>query len=155
MINEGGDTPRFTMPDGLGEAQYWIAGAVLDADSDGAPEILLVEWEPALGTRVVEGPDHAGDWVRIGVGPTGGAGVGAVVEAYEAGEGGSEDALIAAVPITASVGFGSGSEPAALIGVGDRESVDLTVVMPNGGDRLEIDGVAAGERVVVDAAACP
>ena len=155
MINEGGDLPRFTMPDGLGAAQYWIAGAVLDADSDGGPEILLVEWEPALGTRVVEGPEQRGDWVRVGVGPTGGAGVGAVVEAYEAGAAGSEDALIAAVPITASVGFGSGSEPAALIGIGDREAVDVRVIMPNGGERIEIPGVEAGERVVVDAPACP
>jgi hypothetical protein len=155
LINEGGDTPRFTMPDGLGAAQYWIAGSVIDADADGAPEILLVEWEPSLGTRLVEGPERDGDWVRVGVGPTGAAGVGAVVEAYEAGANGSEDGLIAAVPITASVGFGSGSEPAAMIGIGDRDAVDLTVVMANGGERVEIAGVGAGERVVLDAAACP
>jgi hypothetical protein len=155
MINEGGDTPHFAMPDGLGAAQYWIAGAVFDADSDGAPEILLVEWEPSLGTRIVEGPEQHGDWIQVGVGPTGGAGVGAVVEVYEPGGVGSDDALIAAVPITASVGFGSGSEPAALVGIGDRDAVDVTVVMPNEGERLEVPGVAAGERVVLGASACP
>ena len=155
MVNEGGDTPHFVMPDGLGAAQYWIAGAVLDADSDGAPEILLVEWEPSLSTLVVEGPAKDGDWVRVGVGPTGGAGIGAVVEVYEPGSAGSDDALIAAVPITASVGFGSGSEPTALIGIGDRDAVDVIVVMPNDGEPVEIPGVAAGERVVLEATACP
>ena len=62
---------------------------------------------------------------------------------------------VPAVPITASVGFGSGSEPTALIGIGDREAVDVTVVMPNDGERVEIAGVGAGERIVLDATACP
>lgn len=154
LLNEGGDPPRFSTPDGLGSPQYWISGAVFDADSDGVPEIFLVEWEPALGSKLFEGPSVEGDWVTVAVGPAGSRGVGAVVEVYEAGADRSADALIAAVPITASVGFGAGAEPVARIGVGDRDTVDVTVVMPNEGERIEVSDVAAGRRLVIDGP-CP
>ena len=51
---EGG-VPRFTSPEGLGAAQYWIDAVVLDADQDRVPDLFLVEWEPQLGSRLLAG----------------------------------------------------------------------------------------------------
>ncbi len=42
--------PRFAAPDGLGDAQYWIDAAVVDADRDGDDDLFLVEWEPSIGS---------------------------------------------------------------------------------------------------------
>jgi hypothetical protein len=49
--------PHFRRPSGLGSAQYWIDAAVLDADRDRRPDLLLVEWEPRLGSRLLWGRD--------------------------------------------------------------------------------------------------
>jgi hypothetical protein len=154
LLGEGGEPPRFTTPDGLGDPQYWIAGAVFDADGDGAPEIFVVEWEPALASKLFEAPEPAGDWVTVAVGPAGARGVGATVEVYEAGGLGSDDARLATVPIVASVGFGSGAEPVARVGVGDRDAVDVRVRMPNDGGTIDVSDVPAGRRVFIDAS-CP
>ncbi len=42
--------PRFSAPAGLGDAQYWIDAAVVDADRDGRDDLFLVEWEPSIGS---------------------------------------------------------------------------------------------------------
>lgn len=48
--------PRFAAPAGLGDTQYWIDAAMIDADNDGTDELFLLEWEPALPSLVLE-PD--------------------------------------------------------------------------------------------------
>jgi len=44
--------PSFATPAGLGDDQYWIDAAVIDADRDGRDDVFLVEWEPALPSRL-------------------------------------------------------------------------------------------------------
>ena len=44
--------PNFAAPAGLGDDQYWIDAAVIDADRDGRDDVFLVEWEPALPSRL-------------------------------------------------------------------------------------------------------
>jgi len=49
--------PSFAAPEGLGDDQYWIDAAVLDADGDGTDELFLVEWEPALPSLLFTADD--------------------------------------------------------------------------------------------------
>jgi hypothetical protein len=38
----------FTTPEGMGDAQYWVAAPTVDYDRDGRLDIFLLEWEPSL-----------------------------------------------------------------------------------------------------------
>ena len=40
--------PVFEAPTGLGDDQYWIDAALIDADGDGRQDLFLVEWRPEL-----------------------------------------------------------------------------------------------------------
>lgn len=146
LMNRGGATPTFTVPDGLGSAQYWVAGAVFDLDAEPGPEIFVVEWEPSLGSRVFDGPQARGSWISVQVGGSGSGGVGAIVEIHAPGE---RDAPVAVAPIVASTGYGSGSAPVARAGIGSLDAVDVVVQLPWGRGTLEASGVAAGSRVVM------
>ena len=146
LLNRGGDQPTFETPDGIGAKQYWVAGAIVDVDGDPDPEIFLVEWEPAIGSRLFDAVERSGDFVSVKVGPTGAAGVGSVVDVFVAG---SSD-LVQTVPIVASTGYGSGSAPVARIGVGQTAAVDIVVERPWGQPEIRITGVAAGSNITVD-----
>ncbi|MEL7155085.1 MAG: hypothetical protein AAFN30_00645, partial [Actinomycetota bacterium] len=41
----------FEVPGGI-DAHYWIDGVVLDANGDGRDDVFMVEWEPAIGSRL-------------------------------------------------------------------------------------------------------
>lgn len=59
-LGDGG-TPTFTSQDPEADAHYWIDGVTLDANGDGRTDVFLVEWEPALGSRLfLNLPDSAG-----------------------------------------------------------------------------------------------
>jgi len=146
LFNEGGSTPTFSTPSGLGSSQYWVAGATINLDGDAAPEIFMVEWEPAVGSRIFDNASVEGSFISVQVGASGSGGVGAIVDVFEAGT----DLRIATVPIVASTGYGSGAEPVARAGIGSATAVDLVVRLPWSGGELAVSGVSAGSRIVVD-----
>jgi hypothetical protein len=125
-----GGVPLFDVPAGLGDAQYWISGPVADVDRDGQMDLLLVEWEPALPSLLLQNASDGGHWISVSVGVELGGGTGTVVAAYEAGGLGDEDQLIASSEIVASAGYTSGNELIAHLGLGDVTEVDLEMSPP-------------------------
>lgn len=148
---------RFAAVAPAGSPHYWVAGATFDADRNGELEHLVVEWEPSLPTLLVPSLPDRGASLEVSVAGSVG-GIGSVVEVYAAGGLGVPSRLIAAMPIAASVGYGSGSLTRAHLGVGSVSAVDVRVVTANDASiidrrgvsvpgRLELSSVAAGSPV--------
>ena len=142
-----GEDPAFEAPEGLGDDQYWVAGGTFDARHDGRVDVLLVEWEPTLPSLLLRSTGTSGHWIEVGGGAPA---LGAQVDVFEAGGLGEADRLLGSAPITASVGYSSGSEATARFGVDDVTSVDVLVRLP-GGDDVELRDQAVDRRIVIDA----
>ncbi len=121
--------PRFSTPEGLGEEQYWVTGGAIDLTRDGRLEILQVEWFPELPSRLWVNTGDVGNAIQVQVPPHA---FGAAVEAYETGELGEPDALIASREVIGSIGYAAGGPPIVHLGLGDRASIDLRVTLPDG-----------------------
>jgi enediyne biosynthesis protein E4 len=139
---EGG-IPRFEAPEGTGDAQYWVAGATLDADRDGRLDVFLVEFEPTLPSVLFRNDTDTAHWLAVGVGPAGAGGIGATVDVYRGGRLGDRAQLLGTSEIAASTGYGSGSAPLARFGLGSESLVDVVVRFPDGRRPLELRAVAA------------
>ena len=149
---DAGATPRFEAPEGLGDDQYWVAGGTFDADHDGRVDVLLVEWEPTLPSLLLRNASSSGHWIAVA--GDGAGEVGARVEVFEAGGLGDRDRLLGSRPITASVGYSSGSESVARFGVGDVTNVDLRIRLPSdadqaGGEVLELRDQPVDRMIVI------
>ena len=151
FYQRAGTTPTFTAPQGLGATQYWVAGAIFDADRNGTRDVFVAEWEPAISSKLLSGPGRNGNWLDVEIGQTGAAGVGAVVEVFQPGRLGNTSRRIATMPIVASTGYGSGAVPIAQIGVGAWGSVDLRITMPNNGKVITRSRIAANRTLTISA----
>jgi hypothetical protein len=124
--------PRFEPPEGLGDPQYWVTGPTADVDHDGRLDLFLLEFEPSLPSYLLRNETASGNWLSVSVDPVLGAGVGARVFAYEAGGGEDPERLLGSADITVSRGYTAGIEAIAHLGLGDVESVDVVVDLPDG-----------------------
>ena len=140
-------TPQFAPPQGLGDDQYWVTGPTADVDGDGRLDVVLVEWFPALPTRLLLNRRPAGHWIEVAVTSALGGGPGTVVEVYEAGRAGDPAALVARTEISVSQGAFAGVEPVAHLGVGERTEVDVVVRPPNGGAPITYSALATDQRI--------
>ena len=140
-------TPKFAPPRGLGDDQYWVTGPTADVDGDGRLDVFLVEWDPALPSRLLLNRRSAGHAVQVAVTPELGGGPGTAVEVYEAGRADDADSLLARTEITVSQGAFAGVEPVAHLGVGDRTEVDVVVRPPNGGAPITYVALATDQRI--------
>lgn len=140
-----GDVPTFSVPDGLGSAQYWVAGPTADVDRDGRLDILLVEWEPALPSLLLRNESASGNWLEVSVGPDRSFGIGWLVEVFESGGLDEPEALLGAREITVTQGYSAGVAPTAHFGLGDVTAVDVRLTAP-GGETHEITGLEANQH---------
>ncbi len=122
--------PRFAAPPGIGDAQYWVGGPTADVDRDGRVDMLLVEFEPELPSRLLRNTSDGGHWLSVAVGAELGGGVGTRVAAYEPGGAGDPARLVASAEIVASQGYTSAGELVAHLGLGPQREVDLVVTPP-------------------------
>lgn len=134
--------PRFAAPEGLGGPRYWVAGPTADVDRDGRLDVFLVEFDPALPSRLLRNETASGSWLTIALGPELGGGIGATVSVYRSGGLGDPEALIGVRDIVASQGYSAGSPAEAHVGLGDETSVDVRVELP-GGEVVDLEGVEA------------
>lgn len=136
--------PKFEPPEGLGAAQYWVAAPAADIDGDGRLDLLLVEFDPGLPSRLVRNDSASGNWFEVSVGGEAGGGIGAQVLVYAAAA--SPPELLGSAGITASRGYSAGVLANAHIGLGDVEMVDVVVRLP-GGTELSLRSVPANRSV--------
>jgi hypothetical protein len=138
--------PRFEPPAGLGDPQYWVTGPTADVDHDGRLDLFLLEFEPSLPSYLLRNETESGNWLSVSVDPALGAGVGARVFAYEAGAGNDPEHLLGSADITVSRGYTAGIEAIAHLGLGDVQSVDIVVDLPDG-STLTAEAVAANRHI--------
>jgi enediyne biosynthesis protein E4 len=149
-----GGIPRFEPPAGIGEPQYWVAGATLDADRDGRLDVFIAEFEPEFGSRLLRNDSDSAHWLAVAVGPTGTGGIGATVDVYRGGRLGERAHLLGTSEISASTGYGSGSAPLARFGLGRESLVDVVVRFADDRPPLDLRAVAADQLVEVPLARC-
>jgi hypothetical protein len=149
---EGG--VRFRPPLGLGDEQYWISGPTADVDRDGRVDVFLVEWDPARPSRLLLNRADAGTFIDVSVDASLGGGPGTVVAAFEPGQAGEPDALVAQVEISPSQGYGGGVEAVAHLGLDERTAVDVVVTPPRGHDPITLTDVPTGRAIRLPAG-CP
>lgn len=150
FVNDGLDdgVPRFSVPAGLGDAQYWVTGPTADVDRNGTLDLLAVEWDPALPSILFINETAGGHWLEVSVNdPI--DGIGSRVEVFEPGRGGDPAALLGSREITATVGYTAGIELHAHFGLGDRTTVDVTVTGPGGAEVRTLAKVAADGHIRV------
>ncbi len=135
--------PRFDPPDGLGDAQYWVAAPAADFDLDGRLDLLLVEFEPSLPSYLMRNESASGNWLEVSVGEEVGGGIGAHVFVYSSS---APNRLLGSAGITASRGYSAGVPAIAHIGLGEIDTVDVVVRLP-GGSELAISGVSANRHI--------
>lgn len=128
--------PRFSPPEGLGDAQYWVTGGAADLTRDGRLDVVVVEWYPEKPTLLLVNESPAAGWLQVQVPPDG---FGARVEVFESGGLDDSDALIGAREVTASVGYAAGGPPVAHLGLGDVATVDVRVEVPGHGSVVLLD----------------
>jgi hypothetical protein len=141
------NAPKFTAPPGLGDPQYWVTGAVFDADRDGRLDVFVAEWCATKPSLLLRNTTTAGHWLDIDVGSLPVGGIGAFVQVFRAGAAGQAGALLGDGWVTASTGYGAGAAPIVHVGLGDATTADV-VVRNADGTSVEMLGVAA-DRVVV------
>ncbi len=88
MNRSDGGAIAFDPPDGMGDDQYWVTAPTADVDGDGRLDVLLVEWYPALPSRLLLNRTPAGHAIEVGVDASLGGGPGTVVAAFEPGRAG-------------------------------------------------------------------
>ncbi len=144
-IEEG--LPRFAPPEGLGDAQYWVAAPAADVDLDGRLDLLLVEFEPSLPSYLLRNETASGNWLEVSIGAEAGGGIGAQVFVHaSAGSSSAPNTLIGAAGITASRGYSAGVQAIAHIGLGEVDIVDVVVRLPSGRE-LSMDNVVANRHI--------
>ncbi|MEQ8717513.1 MAG: CRTAC1 family protein [Acidimicrobiales bacterium] len=146
--------PTFSAPTGLGSDQYWVSAPVADVDRDGRLDLLLVEWEPALGSVLAMNRSRTGHWIEVSVDASLGGGPGTLVSVYEPGHAGHPEALVAQREISASAGYSAGHEATVHVGVGGRVEVDVIVAAP-GEPAVTLSGVAVDRHIRLPAGCSP
>jgi hypothetical protein len=142
--SEGG-IPRFEVPQGIGQAQYWVTGPTADFDQDGRVDIFLVEWDPALPSRLLRNVSHGGNWLSVEIGPDLGGGVGGTVAVYEGGWLGEPDFLLGVQQISLTSGYSAGHQAIAHFGLGEVQTADVEVQVP--GRLFELTSVPANRHL--------
>ena len=131
-VKSGTHAPRFTAPERPGDPQYWVTGAVFDADQDGRLDIFVAEWCTQKPSLLLRNTTSAGHWLDIDLGATPLGGIGASVQIFRAGAAGQPDALLGSGWATASTGYGAGATPIVHVGLADVTKVDVVIRQADG-----------------------
>jgi hypothetical protein len=138
LRNTGGRVPRFEATSAPGPAQYWVTGAVLDADHDGRPDIVMVEWEPTLPTLLLRSDGGVGHWLGLSAPP------GTSVRVVKAGTLGRDGATLARATTGVSTGYSAGPDLGVWLGLGPVDEVDVSIEAPSA-PATELRGVRADQ----------
>jgi len=135
------------------KVMYFAPGPSGDYDNDGRLDLFLPSWWPKLPSMLLKNETPAGHYLDVTVvGPEGvnRMGIGAMVRAYETGQAGKPQALLASEEIATGYGFCSGQPAVAHLGLGKSTTCDLVVTLPHGKGRIVRPHVAADQRLTID-----
>jgi hypothetical protein len=138
---ERGGVPQFEPSAQPGPAQYWVTGAVFDADHDGRLDVVAVEWEPSRPTLLLRNVGDTGNWLGVS------APIGSRVEVYETGGLDDPERLLATGAVGTSTGYSAGGIDQVWAGLGADMSVDLLIEHPVRGE-VKARDVPAGRHLV-------
>src|SRR5262249_26461452 len=114
-----------------------------DFDRDGRVDLMLPSWFEDVPNRLFRNATPGGHWLTVKVSSRrkeqNTQGIGAIVRAYAAGHLGDFKHLLGRRDIVVGVGYASGEESLAHLGLGSAEAVDLRIDW--GGDRRDFPGV--------------
>jgi hypothetical protein len=129
-----GGVPQFAASSPPGPDQYWVTGAVVDLDRDGRLDVMGVEWEPSLPTRIWRNEGDVGRWLALS------APAGASVQVT------GDDRPVASSHVGTSTGYAAGPDSFVWVGLGELSEVDLRVTEPDGRSTT-LEGVAADRHL--------
>ncbi|MCA9203187.1 MAG: CRTAC1 family protein, partial [Planctomycetales bacterium] len=144
--------PRFQPPREIGDSMvYYPAGPSADYDRDGRLDLFLINWFAGNHCRLMRNESPERNWLDVQiVGQTfNRMGIGSQVRVTRSGASDSPDALLGFTEINIGYGYASGQEAIAHFGLGDHNTVDLSVRLPNG-TTIERHNVAANQRLVIE-----
>lgn len=139
--------PSFGTPEGLGSPQYWVAAPTADYDRDGRLDMFLLEWEPALPSRLLENGSNGGHWLQVSVDATAGHGLGWRVEVYSGTNTTSPTDLLGVREITVTQGYSAGVSPVAHFGLGDTEAVTVRLIPPGDSQPVTLTDIGVDRHI--------
>ena len=131
---------------------YTAPGPSCDFDRDGRLDLFLANWWAESPSMLLKNETDSGNWLDVKVeGHTGinRMGIGSRVEIYAPGKAGDEKSRLGVREIAAGFGYASGQEAVAHFGLGDREEVDVVVLLPNGKGTIIQHLVKANQRITI------
>lgn len=149
---ERGSPIRFATPPFDQMYTYQAPGPVADFDRDGRVDIMLPSWFEEVPNYLFRNTTQGGHWLTVQI--TSAAqkrnrhGIGAIVRAYEPGHVGEPQHLLARGEIVVGVGYASGEEALAHLGLGTHERVDLRIDWQ--GKQLDKLGVKVDQFLTIE-----
>lgn len=127
---------------------YTAPGPSCDFDRDGRIDLFLANWWAESPSMLLKNETPSGNWLDVKVEGGDGVnrhGIGSIVRVLPAGKGD--------LPITREIakgfGYASSQEAVAHFGLGDRNQVDLVVVLPHGKGIIRKKNVKANQRITI------
>lgn len=151
-LTERGGPIRFSPPPFATMVTYQAPGPVADYDRDGRVDIMLPSWFEEVPNYLFRNTTRGGHWLTVQIESSDAKlnrhGIGTIVRAYTAGHIGEPQHLLARGEIVVGVGYASGEEALAHLGLGTVESVDLRVNWL--GEQVDKLGVKVDQFLKVD-----
>lgn len=139
--------PRFTVNGQLARPMvYYPAGPSGDFDNDGRLDLFLINWYRGNHSRLLRNTSPLRHWLQVRVlgKRMNRMGIGAKITVRMA-----KGSLLGYQEITTGYGFASGQPAIAHFGLGNENSVIVTVEFPDG-ERITKTKVAANKRILIE-----
>ncbi|MFI5045904.1 MAG: FG-GAP repeat domain-containing protein [Acidimicrobiia bacterium] len=139
-LGHAGNTPAFEPSSPPGPAQYWVTGAVFDADHDGRLDLVTAEWVPTLPTRFWRNTGEVGHWLSVAA-PNG------TTVAVSVPNVGSTGTRLATATVGVSTGYSAGPSDRVDLGLGAADSATVSITRP-GARAVDVKSVRADRLLV-------
>ena len=144
--------PRFSPPRPIAMPMvYYPAGPSGDFDGDGRLDLFLINWFAGNHSRLLRNDAPAKSWLDVRVkGRTFNAmGIGSLVEVFAAGHSGDPGHRIGTQEIGTGFGYASGQPAVCHFGLGNAETVDVEVRLPDSAI-VKLPNIKAGQTLTVE-----
>lgn len=123
-----------------------------DFNNDGRLDLVMPTWYPTGTSHLLANETRSGHYLKVEVAGAQGVnrmGIGAVAQAFRAGNAEEPSALLASEEIATSYGYCSAQAPIAHLGLGTATVCDVMVVLPHGKGRIIKRNVKANQHLQI------